>query len=170
MSTPDKPFIFTPGECITRDGDKVVLLITDAPGKQPLIGHTHSGMAVQWCANGKFMADGSESCLDLMPPVSAPERVVRWVTLERDGRVTLTSGTGWLDGVVCRRRVILTPGQYDTEDTPSEWDQAIDAAEAAIYALWFEEQKSLSKVDCSPFDMANVRWAIRALKRGAGHA
>jgi len=145
----DKPYTFTPGEYLTRDGHKAVVLCTDAPGEFPLKGYVVTGVNASWRQGWGSGGDSSETTLyDLMPPApAAPEAVVRWVaTLDQASsdmvgfsgcmRKTLPSLISELKAAGCTatsiRRVEFPPGQYDTEDTPSERNQTIDAAIEAL--------------------------------------
>lgn len=131
--------IFKPGRYKTRDGREAVVLCDDAPGDWPLIGYivargeaahcswTASGLATKW--------PGSPS--DLIPP--APEQVVRFVSLYADGYTGLRYDATCAHShgnAIASARVVLTPGVFEDENTPSEydrgWNDAIDAAKGAV--------------------------------------
>ncbi len=122
--------VFKPGEYKTRDGRKAVVLCDDAPGQDALVGYLLSKgdrvEATTWLSTGRYFGD-EQHPNDLMPP--EPEQVVRWVVLWNDSGVTLErSAPPILAGRKACTRVVLTPGRFDDENTPSEWDRAIDAA------------------------------------------
>jgi len=176
----DKPYTFTPGEYLTRDGRKAVVLCTDAPGTLPIVGYIvdADGESVggSWMGNGRVY-NGATRRSDLMPPApAAPEAVVRWVNHYhgKDGRAHLTlkeavRGSRDFNGneaAIARTRVTFTPGQFDTEDTPSEWDQAIDEAVRILTRVW----AAASDADFPSRTAGNLTADLRALKRGNGHA
>jgi len=179
----DKPYTFTPGEYLTRDGRKAVVLCTDAPGGFPLIGFIPSikgndvVIPMAWDEKGSVSGGLGGEGVDLMPPApAAPEAVVRWVNHYhgKDGRAHLTlkeavRGSRDFNGneaAIARTRVTFTPGQFDTDDTPSEWDQAIDEAVRILTRVW----AAASDADFPSRTAGNLTADLRALKRGNGHA
>lgn len=59
----------------TRDGRKVTIYCTDAPGKYPIHGRIDGfGAPLEWKADGSFLPGGLESSNDL---INAPEPVKR---------------------------------------------------------------------------------------------
>ena len=134
-------FKFKPGTYLTRDGRKAVVLCDDAPGNTPLKGYIVSERGNEsagngWTTNGHMWPGGGSSSSDLLPPVPEQQEVVRWVTLWKDDDITITEQppvSGQRHFLAeARTRVVLTPGRFDTEDSPSEydrgWNEAIDAA------------------------------------------
>lgn len=124
------PYVFVPGEYVTRDGRKAVVLCDDAPGGRPLIGYVDYDDASQpyaWAADGLSYMRNVITGHDLVAPETEPEQVVRWATLYPSGTVHIAERPGPAPDSVARARVVLTPGRFADENTPSEWDQAIDA-------------------------------------------
>lgn len=176
---------FTPGEYKTRDGRKAVVLADDAPGDCPLVGYYlhkdgHSS-ASSWGRDGIWVQGCPGEPQDLMPPVTEPEQVVRWVNLYTrpfvghmvSGQQFYVSreaasanqnalGAGFTYAGSCR--VSINPsGDFcgaviHDENTPSEydrgWNEALEAAEAKFVAAGFE-------------DDGLVIPHVRALKRSA---
>jgi hypothetical protein len=145
-------FKFVPGNYLTRDGRKAVVLCDDAPGHWPLIGYirTRSNsdyLTWEWLANGKRHDRGDTGPEDLIPPVQEQGEVVRWVTLWKDGDITVTeqppvSGQRHVLAEA-RTRVVLTPGRFDIEDSPSEYDRGWnEALDKAAHDLEFRREHS----------------------------
>lgn len=176
---------FTPGEYKTRDGRKAVVLCDDAPGDTPLKGYIviddgGDSFARGWTVSGgTWSFENFKSSMDLMPPVTEPEQVVRWAYLwDVDGRaeprmaMTATNpvepwGIG-LSGHKCiaRTRVVLTPGVFEDEATPDPytrgWNEAIDSAIAALTRAWATSYAA-TKIQLHN----SVVGDIRVLKRSA---
>jgi hypothetical protein len=132
---------FTPGEYLTRDGRKAVVLCDDAPGMYPLIGYVlmrqGDAAANTWAHDGAGVFVGTKMN-DLMPPVTEPEQVVRWVHLWSDNDITINRESKQGRGmVIARARVVLTPGVFDDEATPDPytrgWNDALDSVIRSDY-------------------------------------
>lgn len=154
---------FTPGEYLTRDGRKAVVLCDDAPGEYPLVGYTVipeiGSTAESWLPNGCCYS-GDPDDDDLVAPVTEPEQVTKWVNLDSAGNVIFSNKgpdeyTITENVAVARTRVVLTPGMFEDESTPSEWDQAIEAARNALIE-WAAK----------PIDPRSAAGVVSALKRG----
>lgn len=91
---------------------------------------------------------------DLVCPVTEPEQVVRWVNLYEEN---LTSthyvfGQSLGNDAIARTRVVLTPGVFEDENTPSEYDRGWnEALEAAV--KMFAEQGWRNPVEGYPISM-----------------
>ena len=130
----------TPGEYLTRDGRKAVVLCDDAPGEMSLIGYVvqgKNGYPASWDnSGGRFQAHTDPA--DLMPPVTEPEQVVRWVELYQDdngnfwAKADKVTARPLYANIVARTRVVLTPGVFEDEATPDPytrgWNEALEAA------------------------------------------
>lgn len=158
---------FTPGEYLTRDGRKAVVLCDDAPGNHPIIGYIMDGknaMAREWMQDGRFCANVSATARrdDLIAPVTEPEQVVRLVTLYPDNltRTTPKVEVGSpLGNPIARTRVVLTPGVFEDENTPSEYDRGWNEALEAARVQFAHDFGGSVRDD--------VMRKIRALKRSA---
>jgi hypothetical protein len=136
-------YTFKPGEYLTRDGRKAVVLCDDAPDDFSLVGYVHrpNGAGVipeTWKPDGRSGVGPQDR--DLLPPVQEQQEVVRWVVLWNSGSASTADIPPPFDARPMMRactRVVLTPGRFDTEDSPSEWNAAIDAADKALWELGY---------------------------------
>ena len=123
--------VFKPGDKATCGGFALTVL-----------GRASSGMYACEYNNG---AVGFLNAGELAAPKPAePEPVVRWVTLWDDGVTGLDTRyhrPGGTTGLTARIRVVLTPGQFDDENTPDPytrgWNEALEAADIGLVANGF---------------------------------
>lgn len=102
----------------TRDGRKVVIYCTDAPGTERVHGRVEgSGWPLSWQADGAYKCGGASS-LDL---INAPEpKRVAWVNLYPDQHGSAYKTKAEADEFCAHNRIACvrvewSPGQFDEE-------------------------------------------------------
>lgn len=127
---------FKPGDTAILDGREVTVIGVTSDGRYA------------WERDGGGACGFARDLLPSAPP--EPETVVAWVNLFRYGKRTVAVGYESLNAAVigsignntiARARVVLTPGVFEDENTPSEFDRGWNAAlEPAIE--WLRNYKT----------------------------
>jgi hypothetical protein len=74
MSKPD--FIKAGADCVTRNGSKAHIYVTDAEGSDEPVHGTIKGEVYSWGVDGRYLLTGEESHWDLFGPWVEPKGAV----------------------------------------------------------------------------------------------